>query len=27
MPVGTYYYVIQLKNGFKPVTGSVTIIR
>lgn len=27
MPVGTYYYVIQLQNGFKPLTGSVTIIR
>ncbi len=27
MPVGTYYYVIQLKNGFKPMTGSVTIVR
>lgn len=27
MPVGTYYYVIQLRNGFKPMTGSVTIIR
>ena len=27
LPVGTYYYVIQLQNGFKPMTGSVTIIR
>ncbi len=27
MPVGTYYYVIELKNGFKPITGSVTIVR
>lgn len=27
MPVGTYYYVIKLENGFKPLSGSVTIIR
>jgi gliding motility-associated-like protein len=27
MPVGTYYYVIQLQNGFKPLTGSITIVR
>lgn len=27
MPVATYYYVITLKNGFEPLTGSVTIIR
>ncbi|HCY89939.1 MAG TPA: hypothetical protein DHV17_06745 [Chitinophagaceae bacterium] len=27
LPVATYYYVIQLKNGFKPLSGSVTIIR
>jgi gliding motility-associated-like protein len=27
LPVGTYYYVIDLKNGFKPLNGSVTIIR
>ena len=27
LPVGTYYYIIQLKNGFKPMNGSVTIIR
>jgi gliding motility-associated-like protein len=27
MPVATYYYVITLKNGFQPLTGSVTIIR
>jgi len=27
MPVGTYYYVIKLENGFKPISGSVTIIR
>ena len=27
LPVATYYYVINLKNGFQPLTGSVTIIR
>lgn len=27
LPVATYYYVITLKNGFKPITGSVTIVR
>jgi gliding motility-associated-like protein len=27
MPVGTYYYVIDLKNGQKPVTGYIDIIR
>lgn len=27
LPVGTYYYVIELKNGFKAITGSVTIVR
>ena len=27
LPVATYYYVITLKNGFAPVTGSVTIIK
>jgi len=27
LPVGTYYYIIELKNGFAPLTGSVTIIR
>lgn len=27
LPAGTYYYIIQLQNGFKPLTGSVTIIR
>ncbi len=27
LPVGAYYYVIRLENGFKPITGSVTILR
>jgi gliding motility-associated-like protein len=27
VPAGTYYYVIQLQNGFKPMSGSVTILR
>ena len=27
LPTGTYYYVIDLKNGKSAVTGSVTIIR
>ena len=27
LPVATYYYVIELKNGFKPLTGSLTIVR
>ncbi len=27
VPVGTDYYVIQVQNGFKPLTGSVTIVR
>jgi gliding motility-associated-like protein len=27
LPVGAYYYVIRLENGFRPVTGSVTILR
>jgi gliding motility-associated-like protein len=27
VPVGVYYYVIQLKNGFKPMSGSITILR
>ncbi len=27
LPVATYYYVINLKNGFDPLKGSVTIIR
>lgn len=27
MPAGVYYYIIDPKNGLKPITGSVTIIR
>jgi gliding motility-associated-like protein len=27
LPVGTYYYIIQLKNGYKPLSGSVTLMR
>jgi len=27
VPVGVYYYIIDLKNGMKPVTGSLTLIR
>ena len=27
LPVATYYYVIKLKNGFAPLTGSVTIVK
>ncbi|RYF62429.1 MAG: PKD domain-containing protein, partial [Cytophagaceae bacterium] len=27
LPVATYYYVINLKNGLKPLNGSITIIR
>lgn len=27
LPVGAYYYVITLENGFKPMTGSVTIVK
>jgi gliding motility-associated-like protein len=27
LPVGTYYYVIDPKNGRKIITGSVTILR
>jgi gliding motility-associated-like protein len=26
-PVGTYYYIIDPKNGRKPITGFVDIIR
>jgi gliding motility-associated-like protein len=27
LPMATYYYVIHLKNGFPPRTGSITIVR
>ena len=27
LPIGTYYYIINPKNGRKTITGSVTIIR
>ena len=27
LPVGTYYYVIRLNNGFQPISGSVTLLR
>jgi gliding motility-associated-like protein len=27
LPVATYYYVIIFKNGFAPVSGSITIIK
>ncbi|MBV7530282.1 PKD domain-containing protein [Chitinophaga sp. sic0106] len=27
LPVGTYYYVIKLKNGFQPLTGYVAILK
>ncbi|QQL50660.1 gliding motility-associated C-terminal domain-containing protein [Mucilaginibacter ginkgonis] len=27
VPAGAYYYIIDLKDGSKPVTGEVTIIR
>jgi gliding motility-associated-like protein len=27
LPVGTYYYLIDLKNGQKPLAGPVTILR
>jgi gliding motility-associated-like protein len=27
LPVGTYYYIIDLKNGKKPLSGFVTIVR
>jgi len=27
LPVGTYYYVVDLNNGDEPLTGPITIIR
>ncbi len=27
LPFATYYYVVNLKNGFAPLTGSVTIVK
>ncbi|RYY85226.1 MAG: PKD domain-containing protein, partial [Chitinophagaceae bacterium] len=27
LPIGTYYYVITLRNGFPPVSGSITILK
>jgi gliding motility-associated-like protein len=27
LPFGTYYYIINLRNGFAPLTGSVTIVK
>jgi len=27
VPMGVYYYIISMKNGMKPVTGSLTLIR
>lgn len=27
LPVGTYYYVIDPKNGRKPISGSITVLR
>jgi gliding motility-associated-like protein len=27
LPIGTYYYIINPKNGRKIISGSVTIIR
>jgi len=27
VPIGTYYYIIDIKNGKPPLTGSVTILR
>jgi gliding motility-associated-like protein len=27
LPFGAYFYIINLKNGDKPMTGSVTILK
>lgn len=27
LPLATYYYIINLKNGFKPLNGSITIVK
>jgi gliding motility-associated-like protein len=27
LPVGTYYYIIDRKNGFMPLSGSVTLVK
>jgi gliding motility-associated-like protein len=27
LPLATYYYVIELRNGYKPLSGSITLIR
>jgi gliding motility-associated-like protein len=27
VPTGVYYYIIDLKNGFGKLTGSITVIR
>ena len=27
VPVGTYYYIIDLKNNTKPISGPITIVR
>jgi gliding motility-associated-like protein len=27
LPVGTYYYIIRLSNGYAPMSGSITIVR
>jgi gliding motility-associated-like protein len=27
LPFATYYYIINLKNGYAPLTGTVTIVK
>jgi gliding motility-associated-like protein len=27
LPMGTYYYLIDRKNGFTPLSGSVTLVK